>query len=374
MKLGAIAGAAVAALLVAGSVLWTWSDTLLLPLPRILGELRDPIGPPTDVNWQRGPAGASRADRPPNVVVIVADDLGYNDLTFGGGGVANGAVPTPHIDSIARNGVEFTRGYSGNATCAPSRAAIMTGRYPTRYGFEFTPAPKQFLRLITYLQRNAPLPPLYFKERAADVPPLEQQGLPGGEVTIAELLKAAGYRTLGLAKWHLGEAPAMAPTARGFDEYLGFLPGAALYLPVRDPSSVNSQQDFDPIDRFLWANLSFAVRKDAGPRFAPREYMTDYLATEATRAISANADRPFFLYLAFNAPHTPLQALKSDHDALPQIENHTLRVYGGMIRALDRGVGRVPELSVQNRGAALTVDHPFPPYGRRPTPLALRAL
>ena len=93
------------------------------------------------------------ADKP-NIVVILADDLGYNDLTFAGGGVAHGAVPTPRIDSIARDGIEFTHGYAGNATCAPSRAAIMTGRYPTRFGFEFTPAPKQFMRLVAWLQRS----------------------------------------------------------------------------------------------------------------------------------------------------------------------------------------------------------------------------
>jgi arylsulfatase A-like enzyme len=133
----------------------------------------------------------------------------------------------------------------------------------------------------------------------------------------------------------------MRPTARGFDEYLGFLQGAAMYLPKDDPAVVNSVQDFDPIDKFLWANLSFNIRKDDGPRFAPAGYMTDYLATEAARAIAANRNRPFFMYLAFNAPHTPLQALRADYDALPQIENHTLRVYAAMIRALDRGVGRV---------------------------------
>ena len=114
-----------------------------------------------------------------------------------------------------------------------------------------------------------------------------------------------------------------------------------MYLPVDDPRSVNSVQDFDPIDRFLWANLTWSVCKDGGARFEPSAYMTDYLADEAVHAIEANRNRPFFLYLAFNAPHTPLQALKSDYDALPQIEDHTLRVYGAMIRALDRGVGRV---------------------------------
>jgi len=329
--------------LLAGAGAWYWREALFLPLPGMLDRWRDPIGPMRPVTWQAGPdtPTAPPGRRAPNIVVIVADDLGYNDVTFGGGGVAGGAVPTPHIDSIANDGVEFTRGYAGNATCAPSRAAIVTGRYPTRFGFEFTPAPKQFMRLVAHLQRNDPGPPVYFADREADVPPIEQEGLPPQEITIAELLRTRSYRTLGLGKWHLGEAKAMRPTARGFDEFLGFLPGAAMYLPKDDPAAVNAIQDFDPIEKFLWANLSFGIREDDGSRFTPAAYMTDCLATEAVRAITANRNRPFFLYLAFNAPHTPLQALRADYEALPQIENHTLRVYGAMIRALDRGVGQV---------------------------------
>jgi len=165
--------------------------------------------------------------------------------------------------------------------------------------------------------------------------------VPPSEITLAELLRGEGYRTLGLGKWHLGESARFHPNAQGFDEYLGFAQGASLFMNEDDPRVVNSKQDFDPIDKFLWANLVFAVRKDGGERFAPDAYMTDYLAREAARAIEANQHRPFFLYLAFNAPHTPLQALKSDYDALPQIENHTLRTYAAMIRALDRGVGEV---------------------------------
>ncbi len=318
-------------------------DFLILHAPGWIGRWRDPIAANRPMVWEQGPAkpAAPSAARPPNIVVIVADDLGYNDLSFAGGGVANGAVPTPSIDSIAQQGVEFTRGYAGNATCAPSRAAILTGRYPTRFGFEFTPAPKTFMRLIARRGHDAARPPRYFAERESDVPPMEEQGLPTSEITIAELLQQRGYRTLGLGKWHLGEAPPMRPGAQGFDHYLGFLPGGALYLPLDDPAGVESHQDFDPIDAFLWPNLSFAVAEDGGPRFAPSAYMTEYLADEAVRAIEANRNRPFFLYLAFNAPHTPLQALRADYDALPQIESHTLRVYAAMIRALDRSVGRV---------------------------------
>ncbi len=340
MRKLAVGLALVAAL---AALAWPRRMELLMRVPGIVGRIVDPVGETVPVVWEPGPAAAARGARPPNVVVIVADDLGYNDLTFGGGGVANGAVPTPNIDGIARAGVEYTRGYAGNATCAPSRAAILTGRYPTRFGFEFTPAPKQFMRLVAWMRRDEPIPPIYFADREADVPPVAEQGVPPSEITIAELLRTRGYRTLGLGKWHLGESPQFHPNAQGFDEYLGFAAGAAMYLPKDDANAVNSVQDFDPIDAFLWANLSFGVRKDQGARFAPDGYLTDYLAREAARAIDANANRPFFLYLAFNAPHTPLQALRSDYDALPQIADPRLRTYAAMIRALDRGVGTVLE-------------------------------
>ena len=332
-----------ATLLALALTLYLSFDWLVLRVPGWLNRWRNPIAASQPVAWQDGPATATAppGERPPNVVVIVADDLGWNDLTFAGGGVAGGTVPTPNIDSIARGGVEFTRGYAGNATCAPSRAAIMTGRYPTRFGFEFTPAPKAFMRLIARWGHDADRPPTYFADREPDVPPIEQQGLRPEEITVAEVLKDRGYRTLGIGKWHLGEAPPMKPTAQGFDEYLGFLQGAALFLPLGHPDSVESRQEFDPIDAFLWANLDFAVTKDGGQRFAPDAYMTDYLANEAVRAIDANRNRPFFLYLAFNAPHTPLQATRADYDAVAHIENHTLQVYAAMIRALDRGVGKV---------------------------------
>jgi len=324
-----------------------WRGLPLLKLygPGIVAEWRDPIGPNHPITWEQGPAApqAPPGQRPPNVVVILADDLGANDLTYAGGGVANGAVPTPNIDSIAREGVTLEAGYAANATCAPSRAAIMTGRTPTRFGFEFTPAPKAFMRLVAGLGTSSLHPTRYFADREKDVPSMDLEGLPPGEITVAELLKDRGYHTVMLGKWHLGEAPPMRPGAQGFDEFLGFLAGAAMYLPKDDPASVGVIQDFDPIDPFLWANLRSSVRQNTGERFRPGAYMTDYLADEAVKAIDANRNRPFFLYLAFNAPHTPLQALRSDYDALPQIGHRPLRVYAAMIRALDRGVGRVLE-------------------------------
>ncbi len=319
---------------------WQTLPSLLIRLPSLFAP---EVGPAREVVWEAGPAEAATppVERPPNVVVILADDLGWNDLSFQGGGLGGGRVRTPRIDSIAREGVSFTNGYSANATCAPSRAAILTGRYPTRSGYEFTPAGVPFMRGVALAGRNQDPPPIYHEEIEDSYPPREEQGLPQSEITLAELLKERGYHTLHLGKWHLGEAAAFRPEAQGFDESLGFYSGASMFLPEDDPNVVNSKQAFDPIDRFLWANLPFAVRKDGSDPFQPSAYVTDYLADEAVKAIEANRNRPFFLYLAFNAPHTPLQALKSDYDALAGIENHSERVYGAMMLSLDRAVGRV---------------------------------
>jgi len=314
-------------------------------LPGILLELRDPIQPPRTIVWNQGPAQSSpgTAKRPPNIVVILADDLGYNDITAGGGGVANGLVPTPNIDSIAHEGVTFDIAYAANATCSPSRAAILTGRYPTRFGFEFTAVPMSFARSIAAFGRHNFRPPIYHPENERNLLPVAEEGVPASEITIAEVLRTRGYHTMHIGKWHLGEAPALRPEAQGFDESLGFMAGGSMYLPERDPNVVNSKQDFDPIDRYIWPNLPYAVQWNGSRRFPPTGYLTDYFADQAVHAIEANRNRSFFLYLAFNAPHTPLQASRADYDALSTIPDHRLRVYAAMIRALDRGVGQVLE-------------------------------
>lgn len=312
-------------------------------LPGIIGRLKQPIGPNQEVTWARGPAPAPATgpagQRPPNIILIVADDLGINDTTVTGTGV-EGKVPTPHIDSIAKTGVRFANGYSANATCSPSRAAMMTGRYPTRFGFEFTAVPKSFAREVTHMG-DGPIKPVFYADRAKEMPPVEKMGVPTEETTIAEALKVRGYRTLHIGKWHLGESPAMKPNGQGFDESLAILGGAGMFLKPNDPNVVNSKQEFDPIDKFLWPNLPYSVRWNGGKPFEPKGYVTDYFGDEAVKAIDANAGRPFFMYLAFNAPHTPLQATKEDYEALKDIPDHTTRVYGAMIRALDRNVGKV---------------------------------
>jgi len=345
---------------------WTWLGVAVLALAVIAGgaflnrgailsmiarSKMPHVEPNREVAWAQGPAAPPAGERPPNVLFILVDDLGYNDISFNGGGVANGLVQTPNIDSIGRQGVSFANGYAGNATCAPSRAAIMTGRYATRFGFEFTPAPVAFERMVgTEAEPGAIVKPKFFKDRLADMPPgstapnpeaVNVLSMPTGEVTIAEVLQARGYHTLHFCKWHLGGAKGSRPEQQGFDESLGFIAGGSMYLPEKHPEAVNSKQPWDAIDRFLWPNLPYMVQYNGSAFFEPRGYMTDYLTDEAIKSIKANRNRPFFMYFAPNAPHTPLQAKKADYDALPQIQDHRTRVYGAMIRNLDANIGRL---------------------------------
>jgi len=340
-------------LVVGGVYLKGGSAEVLLWVVKIF--LRQEHAPTREVTWATPPASepvalARTGRQPPNVILIVADDLGFNDITLNGGGLAKGSVPTPHINSLAQQGANFETSYSGNATCAPSRAAIMTGRYPTRFGFEFTPTPKEFMKVIGhYKGPNQLYDAIYHAEREKDLIPYETMGLPRTEITLAKLLKGQGYRTLHVGKWHLGDAPEFRSHVHGFDEALSFPHASSLYLTENDPNVVNSQQSFDIIDRFQWAAGSFGIRFNGGELFKPKRYVTDYLTDEAEKAIEANRNKPFFLYLAYTAPHTPLQATKDDYEALAHIEDHTLRVYAAMVRNLDRNIGRVLK-SLKDKG------------------------
>ena len=342
-----VLGVGMTVVLLLGLAWWNRTEVLLGAIG-ILLDLGSPTGPNVTVEWSRGPDAPSQAgERPPNIVWILADDLGWNDLTFGGGGVAGGTVPTPRIDSIAAEGANFVNGYAANGTCAPSRAALLSGRYGTRFGFEFTPTPPGMGTLVGMMsgESGQRLRPPIPGEGGPSVG-YDDMGMPPSEITIAELLRARGYHTVHIGKWHLGRANGMAPLDQGFDESLLMMSG--LYLPEDDPGVVNAKQDFDPIDRFLWAALRYSASFDGGDAFEPGGYLTDYYTDEAVEVIEANRNRPFFLYLAHWAPHTPLQATKEDYDALSHIELHRERVYAAMIRALDRGVGRVLDALREN--------------------------
>lgn len=312
------------------------------------------------VPWQQGPATTqqSASERPPNIVLIVADDLGYNDISTFGGGVADGKVKTPNIDRLAAEGVVFEQSYSGANTCAPSRGMLMTGRYPNRTGFAFTPMPGSMGKMVGMIAGSIDngLPSGVFDdELAAQKPPYQEQGLPPAETTLAEMLKVQGYYTAHIGKWHLGRSTGMAPQDQGFDDSL--LMHSGLYLPADDDNVVNAKLEFDPIDQFLWARMKFAAsfNETDTAGFKPGSYLTDYYTDESLRVIEANKNRPFFLYLAHWGVHTPLQATREDYEAVGDIKPHRLRVYAAMIRALDRSVGRVMEKLAEEGLAENTV-------------------
>lgn len=244
----------------------------------------------------------TKPDRP-NVVLILADDLGYSDVGF------NGCkdIPTPNIDKIAKNGVTFKNGYVSYAVCGPSRAGLITGRYQDRFGFS----------------RNPLLAP-------NDI----NMGLPLTEETMADILKRKGYRSTTIGKWHLGTHPALNPLKRGFDEFFGFVDGGHQYFPqnwtINDITQTRTQND----------GYKTKLLRGLKP-IEETEYLTDALSREAVQFIDRNAKKPFFVYLAYNAPHSPLQATSKYLDRFNAIENPKRKTYAAMVSAMDDGVGRV---------------------------------
>lgn len=239
----------------------------------------------------------------PNIIIILADDLGYADVGFNG----SKDIPTPNIDRIAKNGVTFSRGYVSYAVCGPSRAGLITGRYQDKFGFS----------------RNPLLAP-------NDI----EMGLPLSEETMASYLKKANYNTMAIGKWHLGAEQSLRPNKRGFDQFFGFLSGGHSYLPsewvLNDLSECKTQ--FDGYRTKLLRN---------NQRVEESEYITDAFSREAVNFVTQNKSNPFFLYLAYNAPHSPLQATKKYLDRFTQIKDEKRRTYAAMVSALDDGVGKL---------------------------------
>ncbi|HEY5645451.1 MAG TPA: sulfatase-like hydrolase/transferase, partial [Pseudomonadales bacterium] len=336
---------ALVVLVIAGAVAWQNRIELLVwGAPKLRAAL-NPVPENVPTRWAVGPAEAEAppAERPPNIIVILTDDMGFNDISLYNGGAGDGSVMTPSIDAIAQQGVRFMNGYSANAVCAPSRASIMTGRYSTRFGFEFTPFPRIGATIFSWMQELDPKPlPSFIDMEALDRLPgedLGDLGMPAEEVTIAEVLKAAGYYTAHIGKWHLGSSNGMRPEEQGFDDSL-YMAGM-LYLPEDHPDVVNAKREEDSIERMVWTTAEYAAQFNGGERFQPDGYLTDYYTREALKVIENNRNRPFFLYLAHWGIHNPLQALRSDYEALAHIEDHHLRVYSAMIRSVDRSVGAV---------------------------------
>ena len=239
-----------------------------------------------------------QASRPPNVVFILADDLGYGDVGIYGSEI----IDTPNIDELARGGVRFGAGYVTAAVCSPSRAGLMTGRYPQRQGYEFNPSGRDY-------------------------------GLNPDETTLAEVMRSAGYATGAVGKWQLGWGDGKHPLDRGFDEFFGMQSGT-IYI---EPSAEGVEN---------WSPLPLAEVRER-PIFRGREvveeteYLTEVLTREALDFIDRHHDRPFFLYLAHYAPHTPLQATAKYLDRYRHIEDPRVRIFAAMVSAVDDSVGEV---------------------------------
>lgn len=235
-------------------------------------------------------ASAASAASPnrPNILVIVADDLGWGELSCQG----NPQIPTPHIDSLAKNGVRFTNGYVSGTYCSPTRAGLLTGRYQQRFGHEFNPGPVE--------------PEIF--------------GLPLEETTLPQRLKAAGYVTGMFGKWHLGMGPKFHPQQRGFDEFYGFLAGAHSYLDAgTGPNAV--LRGTTPVEKM--------------------DFATEAFAREAIGFIERNRGVPWFVYLPFNAVHAPLQSPEKYLKRFEAIADTRRRTFAAMLSAMDDAVGAV---------------------------------
>src|SRR5262245_24024064 len=235
--------------------------------------------------------------RPPNIVVIIADDLGYADL----GCQAANDIKTPHIDGIVSKGVRCKSGYAAAPVGGPTRTALLTGRYPQRLGFEFNP-PRD---------------------------PRSQYGLPLSEPTLGDSLKSAGYATCLVGKWHLGNDAQRHPTSRGFQDFFGFLDGAHYYIEGQPPAR-GALPALGP-----WLN---GMLRGTQP-VVEKEYLTDAFTREAVTFIDKHQKQPFFLVVAYNAPHAPIEAPDKYISRVIGVTggDHRRRIYAAMITALDDG-------------------------------------
>lgn len=243
--------------------------------------------------WLCGAALNHAADKP-NILVIVSDDQGYADAGFQG----SKQSVTPHLDALAKSGVRCTSGYVTFPVCSPSRAGMLTGRHQSRFGHENNPV-------------YDPLD--------------EKEGLPLTEKLLPQFLKDAGYRTGWIGKWHLGSAPAFVPWARGFDESFGFIGGGHRFTGWQP----NGRQYTLPLIR---------GGKDIGD--VPT-HLTTAFGEEAAGFIRRNKEKPWMLYLPFNAPHTPHEPSAERLEKFSQIENPQRRRYLAQISLLDDAIGAV---------------------------------
>lgn len=276
-------------------------------------------------------AAPVRGAERPNILVLFADDLGYGELGCQG----NPEIPTPHIDGIAARGARFTSGYVTAPFCSASRAGLLTGRWQTRFGYEFNPVGAQ---------NSDP-----------------RVGIPLGEVTLAELLRDAGYATGLIGKWHLGGTAAFHPQRHGFDEFFGFLHEGHYFVPPpyrgmttwlrRKTLPDGGTGRWTSPDGSLVLSTHLGTNEPAYDADNPilrgsqpvdeQAHLTDALTREAVDFIARHRDRPFFLYVAYNAVHSPMQADRERLAKFAWIEDIHRRIFAAMLAHLDESVGTI---------------------------------
>lgn len=328
---------------IAGAAVLAW---LLWPLGSKRYAIRyDEAGAAATQAFLNTPGVLPDSIKPPNIVILLADDLGFHDLSLNG----NDVIDTYHIDRLAQGGINCTRGYVTSSVCAPSRAGLITGRYQQRFGFvnqigERYPRNRLENYVATYLLNSDPWNIQLMKgtPRKKDK---HDQGLPPAEITLAALLKKYGYATGAIGKWHLGSNKLAKPCNRGFDYHYGFYSSHSLYAPEHSKDIVDFRNTADWTDQHIWKGRRNGdcaiVRNDTIVKECC--YLTHRLEEEAVGFIERNKSRPFFLYVPFSAPHTPYQAPKDYYDEFSHVDDPAKRIYLAMVAALDDAVGAIDE-------------------------------
>jgi arylsulfatase A-like enzyme len=290
----------------------------------------------------------------PNIILIIADDLGYSDLASYG----NTKIRTPHIDGLGKEGVRFTRSYVTSPICSPSRMAIMTGRYQNRFGSEYMPYDKFDPAFLKNLRKH------YFTLRKT-VPGLRNlhphlginrnkyyTGLDSNEITLAELLKKQEYATGLIGKWNLGDDESNRPEKRGYDYSYYFSGALTRYVddPIDTGRYINQHLPWAFSELVAWQPRAGATAiREGNSIVKDTGYLTFSIAKKGVDFITKHRDHPFFLTLDFNAPHDPFQVPKSYFDRITTTTDSVKRVYYGMIEALDDAIGQVLEALHSNQ-------------------------
>ncbi len=278
----------------------------------------------------------------PNILIILVDDLAKHDISL----YDSGGVVTPNIERLANQGVFFSSAYTSSPVCSPSRAAMLTGRYQQRFGFERQPMNRYSRNRHEYffVDHFINVEPMRLMSPMADVTKseIEKQGIPEEEILVSEILQGAGYATGICGKWHLGNASQFNPNKRGFDYQYGFYEAFTLYSPENTPGIEEHHHDYYA-NKHIWRqqrNGSSAIRVNDSI-VEEEEYLTFAIARESIEFIERNSNSPFFLLSAFNAPHTPFQVPAEYFNKFKDVEDHNKRVYYAMITALDDAIGMI---------------------------------